>query len=88
MDNKSKWIIVRIIAVALVVGLTLGAVAVTLIQRAAWGYPPAYAANNFTPSSQGFQNYAMPGPMVPSPTTAIFFISLISITHPFSSPLR
>jgi len=64
MDNKSKWIIVGIIAVALVVGLTLGAVAVTLIQRAAWGFPPAYAANNFTSPNQDFQNYSMPGPMM------------------------
>jgi hypothetical protein len=64
MDNKSKWIIAGIIAVALVVGLTLGAVAIAFIQRAMWGYPPAYAANNFTPPSQGYQNYTMPGPMM------------------------
>jgi hypothetical protein len=71
MDNKSKWIIVGIIAVALVVGLTLGAVAVTLIQRAVWGYPPAIATN-FVPDSaaqafpqiQGYQGYMMPRPMM------------------------
>lgn len=64
MDKKGKWIIVGIIAVALVVGLTLGAVAVTLIQRAVWGYPPAYAANTFTMPGQDYQGYPMPGPMM------------------------
>ncbi|MBN1991064.1 MAG: hypothetical protein JW953_00040 [Anaerolineae bacterium] len=59
MNTKNKWIIVGVIAAALVLGLTLGAMAVTLIQRVAWGYSPAYAARS------AFDMPAvMPGPMM------------------------
>jgi hypothetical protein len=71
MNIQSKWVMGGILVAVLIVGCTLGAVAVTLFQRTMWGYSPAYAAN-FIPNRmgpafsqmQGHQDYSMPGPMM------------------------
>jgi hypothetical protein len=64
MNNKTKWIMAGTLAVALVVGLILGAMAVAFVQRAVWGYSPAYAANSVSDPGQNWQDYSMPGPMM------------------------
>jgi hypothetical protein len=45
MNTKNKWILAGVLVAVLLVGCTLGVVAVTLMQRTMWGYPPAYAAD-------------------------------------------
>ncbi|MBN1219735.1 MAG: hypothetical protein JXM69_12470 [Anaerolineae bacterium] len=63
MNTQNKWIIAGIIAVALVVGLTLGAVAVTLFQRVMWGYTPAYPPQSYMPGPMFGGGLRWDGPM-------------------------
>jgi hypothetical protein len=67
MNIQNKWVMGGILVAILIVGCTLGAVAVTLFQRTMWGYPPAHATSfaynrPMAPNAMPGQG-AMPGTM-------------------------